>query len=70
MVDVVIVSTMTFPVEVLLPLRLIIYNRNVRRALITGKETAFPRPLAEWLAKESVLRGKMMIDEANNDREK
>lgn len=55
------VETLAFPVEVLLPLRLIVYNRNVRRALITGEEKTLPRPLAEWLAKESVLKGKVLI---------
>lgn len=61
MVDVQFVQTMAFPVEVLLPLRLIIYNGNVRKKLITGKETSLPQPLAAWLVKSSVLSGKMRI---------
>lgn len=61
MVDVTFVETMTFPVEVVLPLRLIIYNHNVRRALITGQETQLPRPLAEWLAQESPLKGRVYL---------
>jgi hypothetical protein len=59
MVEVTFDQTYAFPVEVILPLRLIVYNRNVRRTLITGEQKNLPRPLAEWLAKESPLRGRV-----------
>jgi len=61
MVNVTYAPTLAFPVEVLLPLRLIIYNGNVRRKVLTGQETTLPQPLAEWLAKSSVLSGKMTL---------
>lgn len=61
------VETLAFPVEVLLPLRLIIFNGNVRRKLITGKETTLPQPLAEWLAKSSALSGKVTFSPSESE---
>jgi len=62
------VETLAFPVEVLLPLRLIIFNGNVRRKLITGKETTLPQPLAEWLAKSSTLSGKVTLSPIESEK--
>lgn len=63
MVGITFVEGLTFPMQVVLPLRLIIFNRNVRHALITGKETSLPRPLAEWLANASPLKDKVILHE-------
>jgi hypothetical protein len=52
---------MTFPVEVVLPLRLIVFNGNARRALLMGTEQALPRALGEWLANASPLKGKVTV---------
>jgi len=61
MIEVTFDPTYAFPVEVTLPLRLIIYNRNRRRTLITGEKQPLARPLAEWLAQESPLKGRVYL---------
>ena len=48
-----------FPVEVLIPMRLIVYNGGGRKVILRGGEQALAAPIAAWL-QTSVEHGRLV----------
>lgn len=52
-------AAIAFPVEVLIPMRLLIYNGGGRKLILRGGEQTLPAPIASWL-QTSVEHGRLI----------